>query len=163
VAGPDLPRILASTTRLAAETGDPLVRGAVWKLEVRDRDLDSNVIALPPGGVIDAHAGPDLDVLIHVLGGSGTLTSERGSLDLEPGVLAWLPRRSLRQFSAGPEGLRYLTVHRRRQALVLEPDKRPSISRSLYKPKLIGAAAARRDATGPFGIKGFFSERTRGD
>jgi len=124
VAGHDLPRILASTTRLAAEIGDPLASGAVWKLEVRDRDLDSNVIALPPGGAIDAHPGPDLDVLIHVLGGSGTLTSERETLDLEPGVLAWLPRRSVRQFSAGPDGLRYLTVHRRRQALVLEPRTR---------------------------------------
>jgi len=118
---PDAPRILASTTSLAAGTGEPDVSGAVWKLQVRDRDLDSNVIALPPGGVIDAHAGPDLDVLIHVLGGSGQLTSERETLDLEPGVLAWLPRRSVRQFSAGPDGLRYLTVHRRRQALVLDP------------------------------------------
>lgn len=102
-----------------------MVSGAVWKLEVRDRDLDSNIIAISPGGVIDAHAGPDLDVLIHVLAGSGTLTSERGTLDLETGVLAWLPRRSMRQFSAGPGGLRYLTVHRRRQALVLDPDIRP--------------------------------------
>jgi len=121
-----LPRILASTTGIAAATGEPLVSGAVWKLEVRDRDLDSNIIALPPDGVIDAHAGPDLDVLIHVLGGSGKLTSERGALDLQPGVLAWLPRRSQRQLSAGPGGLRYLTVHRRRQALVLDPSMRPA-------------------------------------
>lgn len=121
-----LPQILASTTGPAAETGDPLVSGAVWKLEVRDRDLDSNIIAIPPDGVIDTHAGPDLDVLIHVLGGSGTLTTERGTLDLEPGVLAWLPRRSMREFSAGPGGLRYLTVHRRRQALVLDPSVRPA-------------------------------------
>lgn len=126
LASTPLPRILASTSGLAAETGEPLVSGAVWKLEVRDRDLDSNIIAIPPDGVIDAHAGPDLDVLIHVLGGSGTLTSERGTLDLGPGVLAWLPRRSMRQLSAGPRGLRYLTVHRRRQALVLDPGMRPA-------------------------------------
>lgn len=126
LASTPLPRILASTSGLAAETGEPLVSGAVWKLEVRDRDLDSNIIAIPPDGVIDAHAGPDLDVLIHVLGGSGTLTGERGTLDLEPGVLAWLPRRSMRQLSAGPRGLRYLTVHRRRQALVLDPSMRPA-------------------------------------
>lgn len=121
-----LPRILANTTALAADASEPLVSGAVWKLEVRDRDLDSNIIAIPPGGVIDAHRGPDLDVLIHVLSGSGTLTGERGTLDLEPGVLAWLPRRSVRQLSAGPGGLRYLTVHRRRQALVLDPSMRPA-------------------------------------
>jgi uncharacterized protein (DUF2249 family) len=121
-----LPWILASTTVLAADACEPLASGAVWKLEVRDRDLDSNIIAIPPGGAIDAHRGPDLDVLIHVLSGSGTLTSERGTLDLEPGVLAWLPRRSMRQLSAGPGGLRYLTVHRRRQALVLDPTMRPA-------------------------------------
>lgn len=121
-----LPRILASTTALAAEAGDPSASGAVWRLEARERDLDSNIIAIPPGGVIGAHAGPDLDVLIHVLGGSGTLTTERGSLDLEPGVLAWLPRRSRREVSAGTGGLRYLTVHRRRQALVLDPAARPA-------------------------------------
>jgi hypothetical protein len=46
--------------------------------------------------------------------------------DLDPGVLAWLPRRSVRQFSAGPGGLRYLTVHRRRAALVLDPAMRPA-------------------------------------
>jgi uncharacterized protein (DUF2249 family)/quercetin dioxygenase-like cupin family protein len=115
-----LPRILTNTTSLAAEPGDPRERGAVWKLDVRDRDLDSNIIAIPPDGVIDAHTGPDLDVLIHVLAGSGTLTGERGTLALDPGVLVWLPRRSMRQLSAGPGGLRYLTVHRRRQALVLD-------------------------------------------
>jgi quercetin dioxygenase-like cupin family protein len=119
-----LPRVLVNTGP-AADLGGPDAAGAVWALRVRDRDLDANVIAIPPGGVIDAHAGPDLDVLIHVLRGSGSLTTEAGSLDLEPGALAWLPRRSRREFTAGPDGLRYLTVHRRRQALVLDTAARP--------------------------------------
>src|SRR5690606_28362556 len=95
------------------------VTGAVWKLQLGERDLDANVIALPPGESIAAHDGPDLDVLVHVLAGAGRLTTERGVLDLEPGALVWLPRRARRQIDAGPAGLRYLTVHRRRQALVL--------------------------------------------
>lgn len=115
------PRILADTNDFAAAGAD--ASGAVWKLEARERDLDSNVIALPPGGSIDAHTGPALDVLIHVLSGSGRLTTESGTIDLFPGALLWLPRRSRRQFTAGAEGLRYLTVHQRRQALVLEPLK----------------------------------------
>jgi hypothetical protein len=49
-------------------------------------------------------------------------TDHPGSYDWE---YLWLPRRSRRQFTAGPDGLRYLTVHQRRQALVLEPFKRP--------------------------------------
>jgi uncharacterized protein (DUF2249 family)/quercetin dioxygenase-like cupin family protein len=118
-----LPRVLVDTTDVTLSGAQPDVAGAVWKLQARERDLDSNVIALPPGGTIDAHAGPDLDVLIHILSGGGQLTTERGVLDLRPGVLLWLPRRSRRQFSAGPDGLRYLTVHQRRQALVLDTSR----------------------------------------
>jgi len=119
-----LPRVLANTTELIVET-EPDATGAVWTLQARERDLDCNVIALPPGGSIDAHTGPDLDVLIHVLSGSGRLRTEKGTIDLSPGALLRLPRRSRREFTAGPDGLRYLTVHQRRQALVLEPLKAP--------------------------------------
>jgi uncharacterized protein (DUF2249 family) len=123
-----LPRILANTTDLTAGAdAEPEATGAVWKLQALERDLDSNVIALPAGGGIDSHAGPDLDVLIHVLSGSGRLTTETGTIDLSPGALLWLPRRSRRQFAAGPDGLRYLTVRQRRQALVLQPTARQAV------------------------------------
>jgi uncharacterized protein (DUF2249 family)/quercetin dioxygenase-like cupin family protein len=112
-----LPRVLLDTTDLP--TGPGAV-GAVWRLPMRERDLDSNVVALPAGTTIEAHAGPDLDVLVHVLRGSGRLDTELGSLTLAPGTLVWLPRRSRREFTAGDDGLAYLTVHQRRQALVLE-------------------------------------------
>lgn len=121
-----LPRILANTTNIAAGDPEPDVTGAVWKLPMRDRDLDSTIIALPPGGVIDAHTGPELDVLVHVLAGSGQLVTELRALDLRAGDLLWLPRRARRQFTAGSRGLRYLTVHQRRQALTLEPPGPPA-------------------------------------
>jgi hypothetical protein len=84
----------------------------VWKPEARERDLDSNVIALPAGGGIDSHTGPE---------------TETGTIDLSPGAILWLPRRSRRQFAAGADGLRYLTVHQRRQALLLEPLTRKAV------------------------------------
>lgn len=112
-----LPRVLVDTRDLPEDT----TAGAIWKLEVSDRDLDSNIISLPPGDSIDVHAGPDLDVLVHVLGGDGVLVTELGDLPLAVGALVFLPRRSQRGFNAGPSGLRYLTVHRKREALVLEP------------------------------------------
>jgi uncharacterized protein (DUF2249 family) len=114
-----LPRIVADTSRIAAAIGDPEAIGAVWTLPARERDLDANIIALPPGGTIESHAGPDLDVLIHVLAGSGELVTEVHTIPLDTGAMVWLPRRSLRRFVAGPTGLRYFTVHRRRTALVL--------------------------------------------
>ena len=99
----------------------PDAAGAVWKLGMRQRDLDSNVIRLQPDATIDSHVGPDLDVIILVLSGDGQVGTELGPVDLHAGALAWLPRRSRRQISAGPQGLTYLTVHQRRQALALDP------------------------------------------
>jgi uncharacterized protein (DUF2249 family) len=113
-----LPRIVTNTADIAAADVQP---GVAWKLEVPERDLDSNVIALAPDGGIDTHAGADVDVLIHVLSGSGRLTTEQDTIELAPGALLWLPRRSQRQFTAGPEGLRYLTVHQKREILPLTP------------------------------------------
>lgn len=126
LASTPLPRILANTTDLAG--AEPDAAGAVWRLPVADRDLDANVIALPPGHTIDRHTGPELDVLIHVLAGYGVLTTELTDIALEPGVLAWLPRHSIRQFTAGAEGLRYLTVHQRRQVLGLTVQTRATAS-----------------------------------
>ena len=120
LASTPLPRVLVDTTAVTADPATTDVAGAAWKLEIRQRDLDSNVIALPPGGGIDAHAGPDLDVLIHVLAGSGQLVTELTTINLTPGALVWMPRGSRRQFAAGADGLRYLTVHQRRQSLLLD-------------------------------------------
>jgi hypothetical protein len=88
---------------------------------MHQRDLDSNIIRLAPGASIGAHAGPDLDVLLLVLHGTGHLSTEIDTIDLHPGALIWLPQRSRRQFTAGPHGLSYLTVHQRRQSLILNP------------------------------------------
>lgn len=123
LASTPLPRVLIDTATITAESSSPDLTGAAWKLQARERDLDSNIIVLPPSQSIDAHAGPDLDVLIHVLAGSGLLTTELDTLDLTPGMLIWLPRRSRRQFTAGADGLRYLTVHQRRQALAIDTSR----------------------------------------
>jgi len=117
LASTPLPRILADTTALSTTAAD--ATGVIWKLQMRERDLDSNIIALTPGAGIDAHTGPDVDVLVHVLAGSGELSTEAGTFALSGGMLIWLPRRSRRKVTAGPDGLRYLTVHQRRQALTL--------------------------------------------
>lgn len=121
LASTPLPRIVTNTADIAGAEAEP---GVAWRLDVRERDLDSNVIALAPNGGIDTHTGADVDVLIHVLSGSGRLNTERDSIELAPGGLVWLPRRSQRQFTAGPDGLRYLTVHQKREVLPLTPTVR---------------------------------------
>jgi quercetin dioxygenase-like cupin family protein len=116
--GQDRPRILGDAAAVVAGAA-PDAAGAVWKLQMQPRDLDANIIRLPAGAGIEPHAGPDLDVLLVVLDGSGQLGTELGPVELRSGALVWLPRRSRRQFTAGPAGLAYLTVHQRRAALVI--------------------------------------------
>lgn len=108
--------ILTNTHGLPAEPR----RGAVWSIAEPDRQLDTNVIRLPAGDAIQAHVGAEVDTLVHVLHGDGTLVTEAGEQPLRPGDVAFLPRRTLRGFRAGEAGLEYLTVHRKRQSLQIQ-------------------------------------------
>ena len=114
------PQILCDTKEVtaAAEVDDAV--GAVWKLPMSRRHLDANIIRLQAGARIDTHAGPDLDVLVHVLHGDGEVVTEVDTLGLQPGTLLWLPRRSRREIAAGQQGLTYLTVHPRRPGMTIQ-------------------------------------------
>lgn len=113
-----VPWILTNTTT----TGDgvePDPAGVVWKLEVQSRELDADVTSLAAHQDTGMHIGPEMDAMIHVLSGSGELHTELGIIELVPGALLFMPKRSRRQFSAGCDGLRYLTVNQKRQFLNL--------------------------------------------
>ncbi|MFF5720944.1 hypothetical protein [Streptomyces buecherae] len=136
------PRVLAQVSELT-EGASGERRGALWRLAVDQRQLDANVIRLPPGARVAAHLEARLDVLLYVIEGSGHLTGggdatpedgaagpsgrahEAGEADaadearaaLGPGALVWLPHGSRRALSAGAAGLTYLTVHHRRPGL----------------------------------------------
>ena len=126
----DVPRPLCDTTAVLDGAAD--ATGAVWKLEIADRHLDANVVRLQPGGRIDSHRGPDLDVMMHVLSGDGQVETETGTVPLSAGQLVWLPRRSRRSITAGPAGLAYLSVHPRRPGLAIQPaaPRDPALGRS---------------------------------
>ncbi|MFG3251225.1 hypothetical protein [Streptomyces sp. NPDC048187] len=119
-AGAPLPRVLCDTTELVAQDDDAL-SGALWKLAEPGRQLDANVVRLPAGGRVGTHTEPDLDVLLLVLDGAARLDCADGEHPLRPGVLTWLPHGSTRAVLAGPEGVTYLTVHRRRPGLAVRP------------------------------------------
>lgn len=103
---------------------DPAPAGALWKLAEPGRQLDANLVHLPAGERVEAHAEPDLDVLLLVVAGGGALETPEGTERLADGALFWLPRGSTRAVAAGPDGLSYLTVHRRRPGMQIRP--RPS-------------------------------------
>ena len=112
-----LPRVLADVGELGGVAENS---GSMWQLQPQQRDLDANIIALSPGGEIKEHRGPELDVLIHVLDGGGTLETELTTIPLTPGQIVWLPRRSQRRFLADATlGLKYFSVHQRKQGLTI--------------------------------------------
>ncbi|WP_055695496.1 hypothetical protein, partial [Streptomyces prasinopilosus] len=114
-----LPRVLCDTAALAALADAPA--GALWRLAESGRQLDANVVRIPPGRQVDTHREPDLDVLLLVLAGEGSLTAPDGTRPLRAGVLTWLPHGSTRSLAAGGQGLTYLTVHRRRPGMRIGP------------------------------------------
>lgn len=106
-----LPQVLANALKLSSEAHAPDRTGAVWKLSMSPRDLDSNLIALAPHTRIHSHTGPDLDVMFIVVDGRGEITTELDTVRIEAGDIVWLPRRSVREIIASALGVRYLTVH----------------------------------------------------
>jgi quercetin dioxygenase-like cupin family protein len=127
---PEVPRVLCDTGELIARA--TAEAGALWRLGEPGRQLDANVVRLPPGQRVDTHAEPDLDVLLLVLSGDGALGTADGTMRLAEGTLLWLPHTSSRSLAAGEDGLCYLTVHRRRPAMQIRPPtrsgRRPSTS-----------------------------------
>ncbi|MFC4332692.1 cupin domain-containing protein [Streptomyces andamanensis] len=116
-AGEPQPSLLCDARTLA---GDPPVpAGVLWKLAESGRQLDANLVRLAPGGRVAPHAEPDLDVLVYVVSGAGTLGAgpRDEPLALAEGATVWLPHGSTRSIAAGPDGLAYLTVHGRRPGM----------------------------------------------
>ena len=112
---PQIPKVLTNTAELDGDGVQFSVK-VQFSIKVPDRDLDVNVIALPAHGTIEAHDGPALDVVIHVVEGDGFVLTADGEVSVKTGDLVFLPKHSRRGFRGGPDGLRYLTVHRRRNA-----------------------------------------------
>lgn len=109
------PQVVGDVAEVLSAPSD--ASGSIWKLEPHTRGLDCNIIAIAPGEEISRHEGPDLDVVIVVLDGSGVLETETDSIDLVNGSMVWLPKLSVRRFVAGENGLRYFSVHTRKRGL----------------------------------------------
>lgn len=114
-----MPRIVCDIGALT--TSPPGTPGAMWKLAESGRQLDTNVVHLPPGQHVGTHAEPDLDVLLLVVAGDSVLVAAGQARHLASGAVLWLPRGSVRGLSAGKDGMSYLTVHRRRPGMQILP------------------------------------------
>lgn len=90
--------------------------GAVWSLP-HGGDLDANLVRLEPDASIGEHINDEVDVLVFVQSGNGSLHLEDDRVDLASDHLALIPKGARRSVTAGPTGLTYLSVHRRRGPL----------------------------------------------
>jgi quercetin dioxygenase-like cupin family protein len=115
------PRLLADLDWCLAQAADDQ-RGALWRLAEPGRQLDANLVRLPPDATVDAHTERDVDVLLLPVAGNGTLHSDEGAVAvaLSAHALTWIPRGSRRSITAGPGGLAYVTVHRARTGLRIQ-------------------------------------------
>ena len=96
--------------------------GPVWGTETED--LNATLLAWGPGKGSPAHVNAERDVLLVVVAGSASVALGDERHLLRPGGALVLPKGYSRSIAAGPEGVRYLSVHRRRAPLQVAPRSR---------------------------------------
>lgn len=116
---------------LAEPTGEG---GAIWHLPHEPvsgppPDLDANLVQLAAEGAIGAHTNVELDVFVVVLEGSGHLVIDGTVHEVRCGTAVLVPRGCERAVLADATGLRYLSIHRRRDGLRIGPAPSGSAAR----------------------------------
>ena len=89
--------------------------GALWGMA--SAELNATLLAWPPGQGLVEQTASDLDVLVIVLEGGGAATVDGQEHELVPGSALLIEKGRTRAITAGADGLRYLSVHRRRGPL----------------------------------------------
>src|SRR3954466_4089255 len=90
--------------------------GPLWGLQ--SDDLNATLLAWPPGGGVAEHTNDELEVIMVAIEGSAVVTVAGRGHQLSEGHLLLIPRGSTRAIVAGPGGVRYLSIHRRRGPLL---------------------------------------------
>lgn len=108
--------------RLDRLVARPTRGGPIWGTE--SEELNATIIEWPPGAGPQEHVNETRDVAVVVLEGSGELELDGARRLLSVGEVTVLPVGSRRRIVAGPDGIRYATVHRRRGGLQIAPIQR---------------------------------------
>ena len=91
--------------------------GPAWG--TASEELNATLLVWHSGEGQPEHVNAERDVAIVGLAGSGMLLVDGAEHRLEAGMLAIVPRGATRSVVAGADGLRCLTVHRRRGGLAI--------------------------------------------
>lgn len=113
---------MADDDSLAVEGSIDLLAGSgtgpLWGMA--STDLNATLLAWPPGHGVPEHVNGELDVLVIVLEGNGSVVIDGEPHGLASGYAILIPRGTRRRITAGDPGLRYLSVHRRRGPLQIQ-------------------------------------------
>lgn len=93
--------------------------GPLWGTATED--LNATLLAWGPGSGTPEHVNAERDVLVVVLEGEGTVTLDGDDHSVRRGEAVVIVKGRARRITAGPQGLRYLTVHLRRPGLQIAP------------------------------------------
>jgi quercetin dioxygenase-like cupin family protein len=80
-------------------------------------DLNATLLVWPAGRGAAEHVNSERDVLLLVLEGQATVTLDGSERLIRAGEAVVVGKGRSRRLSAGPEGVRYVAVHRRRGPL----------------------------------------------
>ena len=92
--------------------------GPLWG--TASEDLNATVLSWPAGEEVAEHVNRERDVLIVVIAGSGQAMVGDRACPLHPEHVLLVPKGARRSIRAGEEGLRYLSIHRRRGPLQIQ-------------------------------------------
>ena len=93
--------------------------GPLWGMA--SADLNATLLSWPAGHEVAEHVNAELDVLIVVLEGGGTASVDGEHHALAAGCALLIAQGASRRITAGDGGLRYLSIHRRRGPLQIQP------------------------------------------
>jgi quercetin dioxygenase-like cupin family protein len=93
----------------------PAGSGPLWGAETED--LNATLLSWPAGHGPPEHVNSERDVILIVLEGEATVTLNGESHTIRAGDTIVVEKGRSRSIAAGPEGVRYLSIHRRRGPL----------------------------------------------
>ena len=97
----------------------PQGSGPLWGMA--SADLNATLLAWPAGHMVAEHRNDTLDVLVVVLEGDGVAVLNGEQFPLSAGHALLIVTGAVRSIRAGVAGIRYLSIHRRRAPLQIEP------------------------------------------
>src|SRR5689334_22054685 len=89
--------------------------GPLWGTS--SEELNATVVEWPPGGGMPPHVNPERDVVLVVVAGGAELEVNGIVSQITAGDVVVLDRGATRRITAGAEGVRYVTVHHRREGI----------------------------------------------